>query len=129
MKITVHLEAGDIVRIITAYVQDNLHIQGQCEFTYTPSPLWVEVTQDEDQDEDQDDEPTLVAQDNIFTWIGKNIMTRRGVGVGKLLDLKVHSHQDSTFTLVTDSGNYGPVHTDGTCIEPYINERYMVCLK
>jgi hypothetical protein len=120
MKITVHLEAEDIERIVTSYVQDNLHIQGQCAFTYTPSPLWVEVTQDEELEPEQN---------NIFTWVGRQLMTEDGQALGKLLDIKIHSKEDSTFVLVTGLCEFGPVRITGQHPSESLNAWSNACLK
>jgi hypothetical protein len=128
MKITVHLEAEDIVRIITSYVQDNLHIQGTCEFTYTPSPLWVEVTQDEDELEPETDEELEPDQSNIFTWIDKQVCVKEsGLPLGAVKDIQ--STGEGVFTLILDSflETCQDVNIDGT--DSLGRKEFDVCLK
>jgi hypothetical protein len=127
MKITVHLEAEDIMRIVTAYVQDNLHIQGQCAFTYTPSPIWVEVTQDEEL-EPENDEELEPDQNNIFTWIDKQVCVKEsGRLLGTVMDIQ--STGEGVFTLILDSfiETCQDVNIDGT--DSLGRKEFDVCLK
>jgi len=135
MKITVHLEAEDIVRIVTSYVQDSLHIQGQCAFTYTPSPIWVEVTQDEvevTQDEaelePENDEDLEPEQNNIFTWIDRQVCVKEsGLLLGTVKDIQ--STGEGAFTLILDSflETCQDVNIDGT--DSLGRKEFDVCLK
>jgi len=65
MKISIHLTSEDIKAVLKNHIQA-LGIEGLCEFTYEPSPVWIEI----------EEGPTaLVDSSNIFTWVGRRVRT------------------------------------------------------